>query len=127
MPTSGGDSMFDGWSGGCDQLSGKNCIVNMTSAKSVTASFVILPPVTTGGNYYTALQSAYDNGASSCLIASKAVDLDPLDFTLDKGKTVVLEGGYDSSYASNNGGFTSMKGTLSIETGSLTVGNLIIR
>jgi hypothetical protein len=127
MPTAGGDSMFDGWSGGCDELSGNNCIVNMTSARSVTASFVILPPVTTGGNYYTALQAAYDNGASGCLIASKAVDLDPLDFTLDKGKTVVLEGGYDSSYSSNNGGFTSMKGALSIGTGSLTVGNLIIK
>jgi uncharacterized protein YneR len=127
MPTAGNDSMFDGWSGGCDELSGNNCMVNMTSARSVTANFVTLPPVTTGGNYYTSFQSAYDNGASSCLIASKAVDLDPLDFTLDKGKTVVLEGGYDSSYSGNNGGFTSMKGTLSIGTGSLTVENLIIR
>ena len=35
-------STFDGWSG-CTSVSGASCIVNMTAAKSVTATFNILP------------------------------------------------------------------------------------
>jgi len=39
--------------------------------------------------------------------------------------TVVLEGGYDSSYNTNSG-YTTMNGIITLATGSLTLKNLII-
>ena len=76
---------------------------------------------------YDSLQAAYDSAPSSCTIQSKAVALPASPFTLDLGKTILLEGGYDSSYSSNIGGYTTMTGSLTLETGSLTLENLIIK
>jgi hypothetical protein len=48
------------------------------------------------------------------------------DIDLNQGKTIILSGGYNSSY-SENSGLTTVKGTVTVGSGSLTVGNLAIR
>jgi hypothetical protein len=78
-----------------------------------------------GGGDYDSFQPAYVAAGAICTIQSKAVELPTQDFTLDDGKTVTLEGGYNSTYTVNNG-YTTMKGKLTLATGSLTVENLII-
>ncbi len=120
-------SHFGSWSGGYDSASGASCTVAMSGDKNVGATFITNPPVyILGGSYYNSLQAAYNAGASGLTIESQAVGLPALDFTLDQGKTVILKGGFDSSYGTN-GGRTTMDGILTVGTGSLTVENLIIQ
>jgi M6 family metalloprotease-like protein len=121
-------SHFGSWSGNCDSTSGANCSVNMNVNKSITASFITNQPVLIqGGSYYPSLQDAYDApGATSITIRSQGVELPAHDFTLNKGKGVTLEGGYDSRYSAISGN-TSMKGVLTLGSGSLTVKELTIK
>lgn len=128
-PTASSDSMFMTWPvGGCTSESNGNCNITLTADKSITATFIILPPVFTGGSYYGSLQDAYNGGGTSCAIKAKAVVLPALDFTLDSvlAKTVTLEGGYDSTYSLKND-YTTLQGILTLKTGSLTLENLIIK
>jgi hypothetical protein len=127
-PTASSDSMFSSWTGGCTSVSGNDCNITLLADKSITATFVILPPVRVlGGGYSELLQEAFNGCAGSCTIQSKSVELTAGNLTLNPGKTVLMEGGYDSSYGSNSGGFTTMNGVLTIQSGSLTVENLIIK
>jgi len=121
-------SHFDRWSGECDSTSGANCTVTMNADKNITAAFITNDPVhIPGGAFYTSLHAAYNGTiASSMTIEAQEVELSLADFILN-GKTVVLKGGYDSAYNVNNGSFTTMKGILNIQNGSLTVENLIIK
>jgi subtilisin-like proprotein convertase family protein len=81
-----------------------------------------------GGGYYISLQAAYNApGPSGITIQAQAVDLAALGFTLNSGKSVTLEGGFDSAFSVNSGGYTVLTGVLTIQTGSLTVENLIIK
>ncbi len=115
-------SLFGGWSGACTNTSG-NCVLTMDADKTVAATFNLFPPVHIyGGNYYSSLQSAYNAGATTCTIEAEAVNLTG-DFTANLGKAIILEGGYDSSYGTNNG-FTRLHGILTIGTGSVTVENI---
>jgi len=81
-----------------------------------------------GGSYYPSLQAAYDApGATGITIQAQAVDLVAPGFTLNSGKSVTLEGGFDSAFSVNSGGYTVLTGALTIQSGSLTVENLIIK
>jgi hypothetical protein len=126
-PAASSDSMFEAWSGGCTSESENNCSITLLNDKTISAAFIILPPVFTGGIYYGSLQSAYDAAAPGSTIKARAVALPAGNLTLNPGKTVLLEGGYDSNYESNSGGYTTMQGVLTIQSGSLTVENLIIK
>jgi hypothetical protein len=101
----------------------------MYADKNISASFITNQPVyVSGGYHYGSLQSAYDAvGPSGIIIEAQAVQLPALDFTLDKGKTVLLKGGYDSAYFGNSSGYTMLDGILTMGSGSLTVENLVIR
>ncbi len=123
----GDNSIFSGWSGDCSGVG--DCPLTMNADKNVTTTFTSISLASVhivGGSYFDSLQLAYIAAASSCLIQVKAVELSTLDFTLNSGKTVTLEGGYDSTYSINND-YTTMKGILTLGTGSLTLENLIIK
>jgi hypothetical protein len=49
------------------------------------------------------------------------------NLALARGIDVTLDGGYDNDYGSNSNGATTLGGSLSITSGSLTVERLIIR
>ena len=93
------------------------------------ASFITNPPVyILGGGYYNSLQDAYDApGSPAITMMAQAVDLTPMDFTLNSGKAVSLTGGFDSAYAGSSGRYTTLNGALTLGTGTLTVENLIIK
>jgi hypothetical protein len=125
--TPGDYSTFSGWSGDCSGAG--DCALAMNADKNVTSTFTLtslLPVHVVGGGCYDSFQLAYISGAASCTIMAKAVELSTLDFTLNNGKTVTLEGGYDGTYSVNNG-YTTLQGILTLGTGSLTVENLIIK
>jgi len=117
-------STFSGWSGDCSGAG--DCALTMNADKNVTSNFTHIPPVRlVGGSDYDSFQLAYIPAVVSCTIRAKAVELDG-DFTPNLDKTVTLEGGYDSTYSINNG-YTTLKGILTLGTGSLTVENLIVK
>jgi subtilisin-like proprotein convertase family protein len=122
-------SHFGNWSGECDSTIGSACSVTMYADKNISSTFITNQPVhISGGYYYGSLQSAYDaEGPSGIIIEAQAVALPAPYFTLDKGKTVLLKGGYDSPYFVNSGAYTVLDGLLTIQTGSLTLENLIIK
>jgi hypothetical protein len=127
VPTPSNGSMLNNWGGTCSILSGDDCLLQMGADKSVTATFtaptvVRIPGV--GG--YSSLQSAYSAAPTNCTIQAQAVELPGSSFTLEMGKVILLQGGYDSGYAANSGN-TTMDGTLTLGTGSLTLENLIIK
>jgi len=125
MPTKSVYSTFSGWSGGCSSFDGDNCVVVMNADKAVTAYFTAIQPVyIPGKGYYESLQSAYGDAQVSSVIQAKAVELAG-NFYADLGKNATLRGGYDDTFTTNNG-FTTLTGNLVVETGSLTVQNLII-
>jgi serine protease len=127
MPSASGGSMLGSWTGGCTSLDRDNCLVEMPADKSLTATFTASTVVRIPGvSGYGSLQSAYDLALPSSTIQAQAVELPASPFTLDKGKTILLEGGYDSGYSVNSG-YTTMKGILTLVNGSLTVKNLIIK
>jgi hypothetical protein len=124
------------WSGGCAATTGNGtaastCSVTMNSNMTLNAAFIkdIDNKVWIDGttDYYPSLQAAYDAGAASCTLKARALELAPLAFTLDKGKIVNLEGGYDGTYSGNSGGNTTMNGVLTLKNGSLTLEKLIIK
>jgi hypothetical protein len=77
--------------------------------------------------YYT-LQAAYDSfSTGSDTKAIEAVAAGTTEtFLLDSDIDVSITGGYDGSYSSSSN-YTILKGTMTIQKGSATVGNLIIR
>jgi hypothetical protein len=127
IPSAGSGSVINGWSG-CTSLSSHNCLVSMTTDKTATATFIVTPSARIFGlGGYTSLQEAYNAAATGNTIQARAMELPDESLTMNLGKTVLIEGGYDSSYSSNSGGYTTMRGVLSLEAGFLTVENLIIK
>ncbi len=63
-------SAFTGWSGACSAISGNQCSVIMDSAKSVTATFVVLPPVTT-----ITINPSLPNGANGWYVTTPTINL----------------------------------------------------
>jgi len=77
--------------------------------------------------YFSTLQSAFDDPDSSSVNPVQAlVDEFSESLALNQNKTVTLQGGFDSGFTSNSG-LTSLQGTLTIQNGSLTVENLVIK
>lgn len=125
MPTESVYSEFSGWSGGCSSYDGDNCVVVMDDNKAVTAIFTAIQPVyIPGTGYYASLQSAYADAPASSVIRAKAVELTG-NVVAGLVKNVTLQGGYDGTFTTNDG-FTTVTGNLVVESGSLTVQNLII-
>jgi|WetSurMetagenome_2_1015567.scaffolds.fasta_scaffold58609_2 hypothetical protein len=74
-------------------------------------------------SYFNTLQGAHDSAVDGNTIEAEAAVFPPGGLTVSKSLT--LKGGYDSSFASNSG-YTTLQGILTIQSGSLTVENLII-
>jgi hypothetical protein len=120
-------SFFSGWSGACSGTG--DCIVLMDSDKSVTATFNsdTAHSVRIGDTsmYYSTLQDSYNGVPSSGTIKVWGTVF-PEDLNANINKLVLVEGGYNSSYTSNNG-YTTLDGVLTISLGTLVIENLTIR
>ena len=117
------NSIFSGWGGACAGM--ENCAVTMPGDMTVTALFTPKSsPVHVSGAYYGALQKAYDTVAAGGVVMAVAQD-QPGDFTLNRGISLTMKGGYDDIFSSNPG-VTKVNGTVSLGTGSMTVENIAI-
>ena len=125
MATVGAYSIFDGWSGDC--IGKGSCLLTMNADRSVTASFNQLPiMVKLGAALFGSLHSAYFAANEGNTILAMEREYNEGLF-LDRGIDIILRGGYDSSFNSNKGRYTTINGRLVVSSGSLVVENLIIK
>lgn len=121
-PASG--SLFDGWNGACAGTA--DCALAMSADRSVTAGFTFCP-AQIGGTCHPTLTAAFGASVAGDQLRSMVYTFNE-NLTLDRGHSLTLSGGYDNGYAHNpDGNLTSLRGSLSIKSGSLTVDKLNIQ
>lgn len=121
------NSIFAGWAGPCTNTSG-NCTVTMDADNSATATFNFIQPVRIAGlqeSYFDDIVAAYAALTSNETLQAREYKISG-NLLLNKGHALILKGGYDLSYSSNPG-YTTILGTLTINSGSLKVERLIIK
>jgi hypothetical protein len=121
-------SLFGGWSGDCTGFTSP-CTVTMDQGRAVIAAFGIDPAyavwIDPGSNYYDKIGTAYQLAGSPAHIKACRLNFsEPLLF--DDPKTITLSGGWNSAY-SDNAALTTVTGSLTVSSGSVTVENLAIR
>jgi hypothetical protein len=120
-----GNSVFSGWSA-CAGTAG--CNVTMDGDRSVTVSFNYVKPARTAGappSYYDSIGDAYFHLGTGSRIEAREFLFDE-DLLLNKGIPVSIGGGYDIGY-SGNSGYTTIRGSLTVQNGSLMVERVVIR
>ncbi|NVN90564.1 MAG: hypothetical protein HXX11_08140 [Desulfuromonadales bacterium] len=125
-------SVFNSWSGTgtCTPIQAtQSCKVNMSAAQDVIATFDSLQLIKLSGTtqYYGSLQGAFDDTTipSGDTIQAQAATFSESSLTLNRAVDLSLMGGYDPTYASNNG-YTTIHGQLVVRLGSLIVDRIII-
>lgn len=121
-------STFVNWSGGCSSistgLSGSDCTVSMNGSKKITATLKEADRVRIGNKPYTTISSAINAASSGVEVRARAIEFNE---QVQIRKSLIFKGGYYSDYGSNSSGFTAIKGSLQIATGSLVVDRLIVK
>jgi hypothetical protein len=119
------NSLFSGWSACAGQ---DDCAVTMDNDKSVSAQFNYVQPARIPGNppaYYMFIGDAYTHLPAEGTIQAREFLFDE-ELTLNRGLAVTIEGGYDLDY-SGRSGFTTLKGCLIVQSGSLKVEGVAVR
>jgi subtilisin family serine protease len=97
----------------------------------VDAAFLSLPcnkqPVKKSGaeTYYSSIINGYYDSTSGQTLLMRGIDLAE-DLVLSGSYPVTLSGGYDCGF-SEQSGFTTLRGSITITGAAVTIGNLIIR
>ena len=122
-------SYFAGWSGsGCTGIAA--CPLTLNADTGVTATFSVMAPLripAASPVYYQKLRDAYTAApvGQPVIIQGRIVELAE-SFKLNRAIPCTLEGGYDSDYSQISGA-TTIRGSVTVVKGSMTVKNLIIR
>lgn len=123
IATPDADSLFAGWSGACTAAS-SDCEVVVDSNRQVTATFHLADRVRFLGRPYATLAAAFAESASGTIEARATEFTETVIVT----SSTRLKGGFDRQFASNQGGFSVLKGSLTIGAGgSLLAEGLVIR
>lgn len=119
------DSFFSGWSGGgCTGQA--DCTVTMSVNTTVYALFDYVEPAKRqGGNFYSTLSGAFIEAKNGDTILARTFVFKE-DLVLGQDITIMLEGGYDTSFM-NNSDMSTLEGTLKVSRGTLKVKNLAIK
>lgn len=114
---------FINWTG-CDAPSNNLCSMTMNADKNTTAIFdsCMYPAriINMGTDYYDYLQDAFSNVSRSDYVESQDFIFDE-EIIINNTNPIVLKAGYNCSYGSNNTGTTTIRGSLRINNGSLTI------
>ena len=120
------DSLFAGWGGECAGSGG--CAFTISADSSVTATFDYVQPARTSTtSYFDTLSAAY-----AALPVSTGGTIQARQFTfvenpnLNRSIPVILLGGFNPAYTDNSG-YTTIQGTLTVTLGSLTADRVVIR
>lgn len=134
IPNPDSTSIFSGWSGTCNYLSG-NCLQTMNSDMTVTATFSRQHPFNVlrldgGTGFFDLLQDAYSATPDSAFkiraMIGTVTAATPALTAADSGKTVTIIGGYDASYA-NSIGYTTIQGAVRLQQGKTIFNNIKIK
>jgi hypothetical protein len=116
------NSVFGGWGSQCGGCNGISCVVTVNDNKNCTAVFNEADRVRILTTPYLTLTSAFAKAASGEIRARAILFPENLNVSLP----AEFRGGFNVEFTSNSGNFTTLKGTLTIGDGSLTVEGLII-
>ncbi|NVN89710.1 MAG: DUF4091 domain-containing protein [Desulfuromonadales bacterium] len=117
-------TLFEGWSGACSGAA--DCSLAMSADRSISAVFNFCP-AKIGDSCHPSLTAALSAAVSGSLLKTMAYTFTE-SLTLDRGFNLTLSGGYDNGYANNaDANLTTLRGNLSIKSGSLTVDKLNIQ
>jgi hypothetical protein len=98
----------------------------MDSGKSVTAIFGLSSwGVDVSGNYFTSIQSAYNEALAGDTLKVRSMNFSE-NLIFDISASIILKGGYDCAFTTNAGNFSTITGSLTIRSGTLTAENVII-
>jgi YD repeat-containing protein len=112
---------------GCDSASNNICIIMMDSGRAVDAFFTPCdsPVRLAGSGYFPNPQDAYDSA-----LDGNTIELQETSFTgeiyFDRDISVSLLGGHDCTYSNNNGS-TTLEGQVIISSGTVTIGDIVIK
>jgi probable HAF family extracellular repeat protein len=110
---------------GC--LMEQSCQVTMDGDKSVAATFAYayMAKVDSSGNRFDTLNEALANTSANDSIFAREVSFIE-NLTLAAERAITLTGGLTTAYTSQDA-WTTLKGVLTVQSGSLTVNRLIVR
>lgn len=124
IPSPDSISILTAWSGAC---SGSGpCSVSMSSDKTAGATIDLSPVAKILANGYMSIQNAYNsanNGDQIKLLQTTIVG----DVLLDRPISVLMTGGYTTSFGTPSGLATTIDGTVIVNQGTLTVDGLVIK
>jgi hypothetical protein len=119
------DSLFSGWSA-CGGTGA--CGVTMGGDRTVIATFDYVKPARIEGvtpAYFDGIGEAYSHLIAGGTIRARDF-LFTEDLLLNRGMAVAIYGGYDIHYSATSG-CSTIKGSLTVQSGSLTVRSIVIR
>ena len=120
------DSVFAGWGSRCS--GSESCDLTLRSDTSVWATFMYVQPARTSGtSYFDTISAAYAAlpvPAGGSIQARQFTFAENPDF--DRPIPVTLTGGFNAAY-SNNTGYATIQGKVTVARGSLAVDRVVIR
>jgi YD repeat-containing protein len=118
---------FTGWSG-CDSAANNICVITMDSDKTAAALFLscgnTVRIARTNSIYFSSLQNAYDVSQESDNIHVQSTVFSE-DIHIDRDISITLQGGFDCTFY-NNGGVTTLDGSMTISNGTVTLEGFVI-
>jgi hypothetical protein len=107
-------------------------IQDISSGGQVTLNFDLDPstqnPVKKSSVTYSALQAAFDAVTANdeiIMIMSGGYNFGPVIY--NRAYSITLKGGYNTGFTSNTGAYTTIVGSLTIQSGGITVENIVIQ
>lgn len=127
-----GNSLFGSWDGACSGYgNGTGCSLvmaaDMTGDASAAALFTYVEParLELSGQEYPHIRDAYAALAADGTILARQFQFDG-GLTLDQGWILLLKGGYNPAY-SENSGYSTIAGALTVQSGRLTVERVLVK
>lgn len=131
MATADAGNHFTSWSiPPCATDVNGNCIVTMSGAQSVTATFDVIPNIKNGSNYYGTITKAFESpllaNNDTLLIKSGTFFENPV-FNNIHGYTITMKGGYSDFLNPDNSGISIISGSLKIKNGTIKVEKITVK
>ncbi len=118
-------SLFGSWSG-CNSINTSgDCLLTLTDTSIVTASFDLIRAVRIGTGYYQSIIDAYAAAGQTGITTIEAQAL-TFDGDLLLNKAILLRGGFDAVYSSIPAGVTTVRGKVTVGTGSFIADRVAI-
>jgi hypothetical protein len=116
------NTVFGSWGVQCGSCSGHSCIITVDDNKSCAVLLTEADRVRILSTPYQTLSSAFAQ-ATSGEIRARAIDFPENPVV---SLPTILKGGFDAEFTSNVGCFSTLKGTLTVGSGSLVMEGFII-